>query len=134
MIELTKLSSEDLIERTKDLKVDITDHSNIGSIHLKANGVYANLQLPTLITPETKTSMLLKFNSFEDKAAFTFDLLELKEQVSVLTDPTKYDRNYIYFKEQDCYQVFIRNGVVTYLTEEEVMGLYAIFNKLKKSL
>lgn len=134
MIDLKKLTGEELIERAKGLEIEIEDFSNIGSIHYKINGIYANLLTPTMIDPDKEVSMLLKFNSLNDKVAFTYGYFELKEQSEILTDPYKYDQNYIYFEKENAYQVFVKNGVVAYLTEEEVSGLYVVFKEIKKLL
>lgn len=134
MIDIKKLSSEDLIERAEGLYADIEDNSNVGSIHLKINGVYANLQVPTIIDTKKEISLLLKFDSLNDKVAFTFGDIELREQIQKITDPYKYDKNYILFEKENVYQVFVKNGVVAYLTEEEVTGLYVIFREIKKVL
>ncbi|WP_273123446.1 hypothetical protein [Bacillus weihaiensis] len=134
MIDIKKLSSEDLIERTEGLNADIEDNSKVGSIHLKINGVYANLQVPTIIDTKKEISLFLKFDSLNDKVAFTFGDIELREQIQKITDPYKYDKNYILFEKENVYQVFVKNGVVAYLTEEEVTGLYVIFREIKKVL
>ncbi|PTY89752.1 hypothetical protein [Heyndrickxia sporothermodurans] len=134
MNEIKKLSVEDLIERSKGLNANIEDFSNIGSIHLKLNGVYANLRCPTLIDSDQKPSMLLEFDSLKDKVLFTFSDVELREQSKILTNPSKYDQNYFLSDKENSYRVFVRTGVAAYLTEEEVMGLYVIFREIKKIL
>lgn len=133
-MDVKKLTAEELMNRTRKLKIDIKDHSDIGSVHFKVNGVYANLRVPSLIDPVNERSMLIKFDSMNEKAAFTFDDTELREQSVKLTEPHKYDSNYILLEKGNDYQVFIRQGVVVYLTDEEVDGLYAIFSEVKKYL
>lgn len=134
MKDIKKLSFNDLIEMTNGVNVNIEDHSKIGSMHIKSNGVYAQLQLPIRIDPGKNVSMLIKFDSFDDKAAFTFGYEELKQQSNKLTVPDKTDQNYILFENDRVYQVSIKEGVVLYLTEEEVAGLYVVFSKVKELL
>ena len=134
MNDVKKLSTEDLVERAKGLKADIEDYLKGGSIYLRINGVYANLLVPNNSTSSEEVTMLLKFNSLNDKVAFTYDEDETREQIKKLTDPHKHDRNYIFFEKENVYQVFVKNDVVAYLSEEEVTGLYVIFNEIKEVL
>jgi hypothetical protein len=134
MIAIKKLNADDLAQMSRGLEIDIKDFSDIGSIHYEVNGVYANINVPTLIDQKKEVTMLIKFHSMNEKVAFTFSDTEIREQSLILTEPQKYDLNYILDEKDKLYQVFVKNGVVTYLTEDEVTGLYLIFNEVKRLL
>jgi hypothetical protein len=132
MIEIKKLNENDLNNLAIGLEIDIEIFSKVGSIHLEVDDIKANLRVPTLIDSEKELSMLIEFKSMNEKVAFTYDDLEIREQSTILTEPHKYDQNYFHQEKSDHYRVFVKKGVVTYLTEREVAGLYLIFKEVKK--
>lgn len=136
MIEYKKLSAEDLRELSKEIKVDIEGDSKIGSVYLKINGIYGSLVVPTKIDPHKKVNLLLKFDCLSDKVAFNLYDAEVREQSEKLTVPNKDDHNYnyIFLEQENVYQVFVKSGVVVYLNEKEVIGLYAVFKEVHKVL
>ncbi|KYD11457.1 hypothetical protein B4102_2185 [Heyndrickxia sporothermodurans] len=134
MIEYKKLNAEDLKEQAKGIEVEIEEYSEIGSVHLKINGVYGSLVVPTKIDPQKKVNLLLKFDSLNDKVAFNLYDAEVRKQSEKLTEPNKDDHNYIFLEHENVYQVFVKSGVVVYLNEKEVTGLYAVFKEVHKVL
>lgn len=134
MIKIKKLNEKDLNTLAIGLDIDIKIFSEVGSIHLEADDIKANLRVPTLIDSEKELSMLIEFKSMNEKVSFTYDDPEIREQSTILTEPHKYDQNYFYQEKTDDYRVFVKKGVVTYLTEREVAGLYLIFKEVKKLL
>lgn len=132
MIKIKKLNENDLNTLAIGLDIEIKIFSEVGSIHFEADDIKANLRVPTLIDSEKELSMLIKFKSMNEKVEFTYDDHEIREQSTILTEPHKYDQNYFYQEKTDDYRVFVKKGVVTYLTEREVAGLYLIFKEVKK--
>lgn len=132
MIKLKKLNEKDLNTLAIGLDIDINIFSEVGSIHLETDNIKANLRVPSLIDSEKELSMLIKFKSMNEKVEFTYDDSEIREQSTTLTEPQKYDQNYFYQEKSDDYRVFVKKGVVAYLTEREVAGLYLIFKEVKR--
>jgi hypothetical protein len=122
-----KLLTSDLMMLKEKANIVVRDHRDIGNVNLEGEHFLLELLTPTELF-DSKYVAKLDLKSYP-KFVITIDEEELVNVISNVIQSSKYSSNYVLVKNE--YMVFVRPGVVLYLTEEETAELVSIFYTLK---